>query len=93
MREISCYGYTQFEFLFSAGCVTVRLSLVQYGACAPSDSRSCRHAHGCGCILLAFIALYNRYTYEIILCGGYACELILRAGTNPRDTKNALNIS
>jgi hypothetical protein len=40
----------------------------------------------------ALITLYNKYTYEIILCGCYACGPSPRAYANPRDTKNALTI-
>jgi hypothetical protein len=68
-----------FEFQF---CVMYLQSLVQYGACAPPDSKMATevvgkltHAdapqrgnapHG---IPHAFITLYNIYTYEIILAG------------------------
>jgi hypothetical protein len=32
---------------------------------------------------------YNRYTYEIILCGCYGCASNPHAWANPRDTKTA----
>jgi hypothetical protein len=40
----------------------------------------------------AFITLYNKYTYKIILCGYYACGPIPRTWANPHATKNALRV-
>jgi hypothetical protein len=99
MREISrcgSYAVSIFSFL-RAG--RYRQSLVKYDACAPSDSKmgsevvgTLTHADAphqethSAIVPRAFITLYNRYTYEIILCGCYAC------GRNPHYTKNTLSV-
>jgi hypothetical protein len=73
-------------------------SFVQYGACAPSHSKMGTEVvgtltHRTGVtprVPHAFLTLNNRFTYERILCGCYACGPNPRAWKNPRDTKNAI---
>jgi hypothetical protein len=77
-------------------------SLVKYWVCAPSDSKMGTEAVGTLTHADApqqgdapYIAPHpvckyhlQRYTYEIILCGCYACGSIPHAWANSCDTKN-----
>jgi hypothetical protein len=98
MREITrCGRYAVSSFRFLRVAWQCSQSLVQYGACAPPDSKMGTevvgtlthadtphrgHAPHRAHVPRAFITLYNRFTYEIILCGCYACESNPRAWPN-----------